>query len=126
MASGSETESNGETLIYTCAGAAYTGQVANRAGVNLTQDGTGKLFCIAAMAADVPQKMERARNAAKRVIIDGCEDHCCRLIMEKAGLPYDAHVVLTDLGIEKQPEQPQMINDAKKAAEAVRQALAAD
>ena len=53
----------GETLIFTCAGAAHSGQAANRAGVQAMQQGIGNLFCIAAVAADVPDKMARARKA---------------------------------------------------------------
>ena len=115
----------GETLIFTCAGAAYSGQVANRAGVSLAQDGAGKLFCIAAVAADRPEKMERARHAGRRVAIDGCEDDCCRRIMEKAGLSVDLHVDVTKQGIEKQPAEPRLVQHAKRVAEHVTQALGA-
>jgi uncharacterized metal-binding protein len=116
--------SNGETLIFTCAGAAHSGQVANRAGVNLAQEDAGKLFCVAAVGADIPDKMERARNAVRRVVIDGCEDHCARKIMEKAGLPVDLHVDVTQLGIEKQPAEPQLVLNAKRVVEHVRKAIA--
>jgi uncharacterized metal-binding protein len=91
----------GETLVFTCAGAAYPGQVANRAGVDLMKQGDGQLFCIAAVAAEIPEKMERTAKAHIRVAIDGCEDHCCRKVLEKAGMRVDAHVVVTDLGIER-------------------------
>ena len=113
----------GETLIFTCAGAAYSGQVANRSGVQLMEQGAGNLFCIAAVAADVAQKMDRARQASQRVAIDGCEDHCVRKTLEKGGLTADLHVVLTELGIEKKPAQPNMINDARRVAGLVRQQL---
>jgi hypothetical protein len=76
---------SGETLIFTCAGAAHSRQVANRVGVSLMQEGKGGLFRIAAVGAGIPDKMERARMAGKRVVIDACEDHCIRKIMEKAG-----------------------------------------
>jgi uncharacterized metal-binding protein len=115
--------SGGEKLIFTCAGAAYSGQVANRAGVQLMEQGAGQLFCIAAVAAGIPQKMERARDAAVRIAIDGCEDHCVRKTLEKAGLKADVHVVVTDLGIEKKPAQPNMISDAKRIADSVRTVL---
>lgn len=117
---------NGETLIFTCAGAAYSGQVANRGGVQLMEQGAGNLFCIAAVAADVQQKLDRARQAGRRIAIDGCEDHCVRKVLEKAGLTADVHVVLTDMGIKKKPAQPNMINDAKKVVEAVKQKLGAN
>ncbi len=115
--------SNGETLIFTCAGAAYSGQVANRSGVQLMEQGAGNLFCIAAVAAGIEQKMERARKAGRRVAIDGCEDHCSRKVLERAGLAADVHVELTGMGIEKKPAQPNMINDAKKVVDAVKQTL---
>jgi uncharacterized metal-binding protein len=114
---------SGETLVFTCAGAAYCGQVANRAGVQLMEQGAGSLFCIASVAASIEKKLERARAASTRVAIDGCEDHCVRKILEKAGLTADIHVVLTDLGIEKKPAQPNMINDAKQVVDTVKQKL---
>ncbi len=113
----------GETLVFTCAGAAYSGQVSNRAGVNLMQEGVGNLFCAAAIGADIPEKMERGRRAAKRIAIDGCEDHCSRKILEKAGLPVNLHVDVTTLGIAKKPDKPEMINDAKKITSHIIQAL---
>jgi uncharacterized metal-binding protein len=116
---------NGETLIFTCAGAAYSGQVANRSGVQLMEQGAGSLFCIAAVAAGIEQKMDRARKAGTRVAIDGCEDHCVRKVLEKAGLTADVHAVLTDMGIEKKPAQPNLIQDAKKVMDTVKAALAA-
>ena len=123
MATGCCDGNSGETLIFTCAGAAHTGQVSNRAGVNLMQEGKGNLFCIAAVAAGIPDKMERARNAGKRVVIDGCEDHCARKIMEKAGLPVDLHVDVTELGIEKKPAEPHLVLHTKRVVEEVGESL---
>jgi uncharacterized metal-binding protein len=110
---------SGETLIFTCAGAAYSGQVANRAGVDSMKRQFGSLFCTAAVGAGIPQKSDRARKAARRIAIDGCEDHCCRTMLEKAGMPVDAHVVVTDLGIEKAPATPHLIRDACRVCDAV-------
>jgi uncharacterized metal-binding protein len=115
---------SGETLIFTCAGAAHSGQVANRAGINLMQEGKGNLFCSAAVGADIPDKVERARNAGWRVVIDGCEDHCTRKIMERAGLPVDCHLDVTTLGIVKKPDKPEMINDSKRVVEHLSESLA--
>lgn len=119
-----ETEmANGETLLFTCAGAAHCGQVANRAALQLTRDGAGKIFCLAAMSASIPDKLTRARQAAARVVIDGCDDRCARLTMEKAGLPVDLHLVVTDAGVEKMPEQPRILADATRISEAVAKQL---
>jgi uncharacterized metal-binding protein len=83
------------------------------------QEGLGNLFCVAAVGAGIPDKIDRARNAGKQLVIDGCDDHCAREIMEKAGLPVEAHVDETQLGIEKKPEQPPLINQAKRVVEDV-------
>ena len=114
---------NGETLVFTCAGAAYSGQLANRAGVDLMKAGKASLFCIAALAAELPDKLERARNGGKRIAIDGCDDHCCRKIMEKVGVPVDIHVAVTDLGIEKQPKDPHILVQAKRVVAEVESRL---
>ncbi|MCA9433322.1 MAG: putative zinc-binding protein [Candidatus Omnitrophica bacterium] len=116
-------QTNGETLVFTCAGAAYSGQASNQAGVQLHREKFGNLFCIAAIAADRPEKMERARNAGTRIAIDGCEDHCCKIVLEKAGLPVDVHVVATDLGIEKKPETPRMAEDSARIVDEVKRSL---
>ena len=117
--------STGETLVFTCAGAAHSGQVANRAGVQAMQQGVGNLFCIAAVAADIADKMERTRTARRRIVIDGCDDHCCRKVLEKAGVAVDVHVVATDLGIEKKPAQPSMITDARRIVDRIKALVAA-
>lgn len=108
---------SGETLIFTCAGAAHGGQVANRAGVHLGQSGAGKLFCMAAVAAEIPDKVDGAKGAARRVVIDGCGDQCCGKILQKAGLPVELHVLVTELGVEKRPADPSLIRDTKKVVD---------
>jgi len=110
---------NGETLIFTCAGAAHCGQVANNAALQLTRDGAGKIFCLAAISASIPDKLKRARDAATRVVIDGCDDRCARITMEKAGLPVDAYLVVTSAGVEKMSAQPQVTADATHISETV-------
>jgi uncharacterized metal-binding protein len=113
-----------ETLVFTCAGAAYVGQLANRIGVELTKKGVANHLCIASMAAGITDKLERAGKASRRIAIDGCEDHCCRIIMEKANLPLDHHVVMTELGIEKKPKEPQFSIHTKQMVEHVETMLA--
>ena len=117
MVSQSESPS-GETLLFTCAGAAHVGQVANRAGVQLRQEKAGMLFCAAAVAAEIPEKLARTCAAGRRVAIDGCSDDCARKILERAGVAVDVHVRVTDLGIEKQPAEPSLINDTRKVVAA--------
>lgn len=113
----------GETLIFTCAGAAYCGQLANRVGVQLMQQGLGRLFCIAAVAAGIADKLVQTRQARLRLVLDGCDDQCARKVLEKTGLHPDQHVVLTGLGIEKSPAQPNMISDTKKVLDYIKQSF---
>jgi len=113
-----------ETLVFTCAGAAYPGQVANRAGVALMKQGFATLFCSAAVGAERTEKCDRARKATRRIAIDGCEDHCCKLILEKAHMPVDAHVVVTDHGVEKKPATPHVLKDTRRVCDAVKAASA--
>ena len=119
----SEGPGNGETLIFTCAGAAHSGQVANRAAVQLTEQGLGHIFCLAAVSARIEDKLERSRKAGMRVALDGCEAHCARRTLEMAGLPVDVHLDLTTLGIEKKPASPSIINDAKKTVTHVKEVI---
>lgn len=111
--------SSDERLVFTCAGAAYAGQLANRVGVGLMQSGQAKLFCAAAMAAGIGDKLARAQQARQRIVIDGCEDHCARKILESARVPVDLHVEITAMGIEKQPEQPHFLVDTKRVLERI-------
>jgi uncharacterized metal-binding protein len=84
------------------------------------QDGVGSLFCAAAVAAQVPDKLERARHAGRRVVIDGCADHCARKILEKAGLLIELHLDAATIGTLKNPDPPELIRDAKRVAAEVR------
>ena len=110
----------GETLIFACGGASHAGQVANRAALSLSFNGKGQAFCIAAVAARIGEKLERARKAARRVAVDGCEDGCVRKTLEAAGLAADVQVTLTtDLGLEKSPQRPDILWDARRAADLI-------
>jgi len=117
--------SSGETLLFACAGAAHCGQVTNRAALQLTIDGVAQIFCTAAVSAGVEDKLDRTRRAWRRVAIDGCEDHCVRKTLETADLPVDLHFVAMDLGVEKQPANPRMLEDARNLADQIQRVLLA-
>lgn len=114
---------NGETLIFTCAGASHAGQAANQAGVQLMHQQDGSLFCLAALTAEIPEKTARTRAAGVLVAIDGCEDHCCRQSLERAGFVPSVHVVATDIGILKKPDKPHMGEDVHRIVQKVQAGL---
>ena len=115
--------SRGETLLFPCAGAAHCGRVAYETALQLTGDGLGQVFCLAAVAANVGDKVDRAREAAMRVAIDGCDDHCARKTLERAGLHVDVHLVLTEHGIDRSPVCASVVADARRINGLAREAL---
>ena len=102
-------------------GRVYTGQRALKLKLI---DRLGNLFCLAAVAAGVEDKLQRTRDAARRVALDGCEDHCAAKTLRQAGLPVDEHVVLTDIGIDKNPSRPSVVLDTARTVEHVHKLLA--
>ena len=93
--------SNGNIMILACSGGSNVGQLANQAAVELTQEGFGKMFCLAGIGGQLSGFVQSAKDVPKMVAIDGCQVGCARAILEQAQVPLKNYVVLTDLGIEK-------------------------
>jgi uncharacterized metal-binding protein len=77
------------------------GQLSNQAAVELTQEGFGKLFCLAGVGGHLTGFVQSAKDVPQMVAIDGCEIGCARAILEHAEVPIKNYLVLTGLGIEK-------------------------
>ncbi|HOT94615.1 MAG TPA: putative zinc-binding protein [Methanoregulaceae archaeon] len=90
-----------QTVVYGCAGASNTGQLANAAAVRMTQRGTGRIGCLGGVGSGQKGFVTAARLADEVVAIDGCEVGCVKKTLEAAGVAPNRHVVVTDLGIEK-------------------------
>lgn len=88
-------------MILACAGGSNVGQLSNQAAVELTQEGFGKLSCLAAVGAQLSGFVQSAKDVPQLVVLDGCEVACARKILEAAGVPVRGYLVLTQLGIEK-------------------------
>ena len=88
-------------LVYACSGAANVGQVANRAAVDLQQEGFAKMLCLAAIGGNVPSMIELAKAGKQVVGIDGCPVACTQKTMERAQLSLTHHIVVTELGFKK-------------------------
>ena len=89
------------TVVYGCAGASNTGQLANAAAVRMTQRGTGRIGCLGGVGSGQKGFVTAARLADEVVAIDGCEVGCAKKTLEAAGVTPNRHVVVSDLGIEK-------------------------
>ncbi len=90
-----------EILIFPCSGGSNVGQIANQAGVKLTQEGMGRFFCLAGIGAHVSGMVESTRAGKILVAIDGCPVACAKKTLEHAGFNIDEYVQVTDLEIEK-------------------------
>lgn len=88
-------------MVFACSGAADVGEISDRAARRLTQDGSGKMFCLAGIGGRVSGIMKTAKSAEKILAIDGCSLNCVKNCLEQAGFSNFTHLQLADLGLEK-------------------------
>ena len=116
-------EKKPKPMILACSGASNVGQLTNQASVELTREGFGQMFCLAAIGGHLPKFVNYARKVPSMVAIDGCSVGCIRAILEHAGVPLGDYIVLTDLGIEKNMNSTLEKADIEKVKEAVRSGM---
>jgi uncharacterized metal-binding protein len=107
-------------MILACAGGSNVGQLSNQVAVELTQGGFGKLFCLAGIGAHLSGFMQSAKDVPEMVVIDGCSVGCAKKILEHGELPVKRHLVLTDLGIEKNKDLNLKKEDIQRIKEAIK------
>jgi uncharacterized metal-binding protein len=95
------TTSAGPKLIFSCSGAADTGEIADRAARQLTKEGIGKMYCLAGVGGRVPDIMDVTRSASMILAIDGCDKECVKHCLQQAGFKDFQHLRVTDLGMPK-------------------------
>ena len=107
-------------LIFACSGAADVGAVADQAARKLTQDGAGRMYCMAGIGGRVSGIMATTESAAKILAIDGCPLACAKNSLELAGFKKYEHLQLADLGMEKgkTPPTPEAVAKAATAGAA--------
>ena len=108
------------TMILACAGGSNVGQLSNQAAVELTQEGFGKLFCLAGIGAHLSGFVLSARDIPQLVVIDGCEVGCAKGILEQAEVPVRGYLVLTEMGIQKNKNLKLNREEVEKVKQAVR------
>jgi uncharacterized metal-binding protein len=94
-------EPNGNIMILACSGGSNVGQLSNRAAVELTQEGFGKIFCLAGIGGHLGGFVQSAKDVPMMLAIDGCSVGCAKAILAQAEVPLKNYLVVTDLGIEK-------------------------
>ena len=88
-----------EILIFSCSGGSNVGQIANQAGVKLTQDGIGRFFCLAGIGGHVSGMIESTKGGKMLIAIDGCPVACAKKTLEHTGFNIDEYVEITSMGI---------------------------
>jgi uncharacterized metal-binding protein len=109
-------------MILTCSGGSNVGQLSNQAAIELTQEGFGKMFCLAGVGGCLSGFVQSAKDVPAMVAIDGCEIGCAKAILENAEIPTKNYLVLTELGIEKNKDFNLKAEDIQKVKAAVRSA----
>ena len=103
-----------EILMFPCSWGSNVGQIANQAGVKLTQEGIGRFFCLAGIGAHVSGMVESTKAGNMLVAIDGCPVACAKKTLEHAGFNIDEYVQVTDLEIEKNHDLNPLTPDVEK------------
>jgi len=78
---------DGNVMIRACSGGSNVGQLSNQAVVKLTQEGFGKMFCLAGIGGQLSGFVQSARDVDNLLVIDGCQVGCAKAV--------------TDLGLKK-------------------------
>jgi uncharacterized metal-binding protein len=107
------------TIILACAGGSNVGQLSNQVAVELTQEGFGKLFCLAGVGAQLSGFVKAVREIPHLVVIDGCEIGCAKGILAQAEVLMPSYLVITDLGIVKNKD----MNLKREEIDQVKQAV---
>ena len=91
----------GTKLIFACSGAADVGKISDLSARKLTEQGLGKMFCLAGVGGRVDGIMKTTETADAVLAIDGCSLDCAKKTLEQAGFTDIKHARVTDMGFEK-------------------------
>ena len=116
---------NGNIMILPCSGGSNVGQLANQAGVELTREGFGRMFCLAGIGGRLSGFVQSAKDVESMIVIDGCELACGKGTLETADVPLKTHLVVTELGIENNKDFSLKREDIEKVKDAAKSAMPA-
>ena len=60
---------NGNIMILACSGGLNVGQLSNRAAVELTQEGFGKMYCLAGVGGHLSSFVQSAKDVPQMVAL---------------------------------------------------------
>lgn len=114
-------ESGSDLMILACSGGSNVGQLSNQAAVELTQEGVGKMFCLAGIGGRLSGFVQSARDVENLVVIDGCPIGCAKAILKNENIQAAHYLLVTELGIEKNKNftlDPKDLDRVKSAVKA--------
>lgn len=111
---------SGNIMLLPCSGGSNVGQLANQAAVELTQEGFGKIYCLAGIGAHLAGFVQSAKDVPDLVVIDGCDTGCGKAIFDHIGTAPKRYLVLTGMGIEKNKDFNLQRQDIDRVKEAVK------
>ena len=88
-------------LIYSCSGAANTGEIADQIARKLAKEGYGSMTCLVSVGAHISGFVQSAKGAEENITIDGCPTACAKKILEYIGVSPSKSYILTEMGVEK-------------------------
>ena len=88
-------------IVLACSGASNVGQLANEVAKTLSNGNDFKMSCLAGIGARIPTIVENAKAAQKVVIIDGCPVACGKKAADMAGVDFEDHIIITEMGMKK-------------------------
>ena len=95
-------------FIFSCSGAADVGELSDQVARKLSKEGKGKMYCMAAVGANIPEKIAPLMASTGLVTIDGCASLCAKKVLERAGFTPTSYN-LEDFGFRKGKTE---VNDA--------------
>lgn len=117
---------NTQVMFLCCSGGSNVGQLSNQVAVELTQEGLGRMYCLAGIGGKLSGFVASAKSAPVVVLIDGCEIGCGKKIMENEDIQVKNYIVITELGISKDHNFQLKREEIEKVKEAVRSILKAE
>ena len=117
----------GEVLIFPCSGGSNCGQIANQVAIKLTEEGIGRIYCLAGIGAQENVMIDTAKAVNRVLAIDGCPIVCAKRILENAGVVVTDYLDVSQEGIKKNQDFGLSLEDISsivaKAKEMLGQAI---
>jgi uncharacterized metal-binding protein len=108
--------------LITCPGLSNTGRLTTQVATILTSRHPGTITWTSAHKGN-ETITDRVEDADLIIIIEGCDDHCASKKIIDVGIKADIHLVVTELGIEKNGMAVVQWSDIEKVLAAVEKKL---